>query len=83
MRWYYKLGNTLNVPACQKSLSTLIRKIIAGSYKDVIDICKIIAEVRAYMTKDMKEKMSKPYDAMYNEMMKSKWPLDEEEAKTI
>ncbi|MBQ7668843.1 MAG: glycosyltransferase family 2 protein [Clostridia bacterium] len=77
MRWYYKLGQTLNVPACQKSLSILLRKIIAGSYKDVIDICKIIAEVRSYMTKDMKERMSKPYTEMYNEMMKSKWPIED------
>jgi len=76
MRWYYKLGDTLNVPACQKSLSILIKKIINGSYKDVIDICKIIAEVRSYMPKEMKEKMSKPYTEMYNEMMKAKWPID-------
>lgn len=77
MRWYYKLGTTLNVPACQKSLSILIDKIIAGEYKDVIDVCKIIAEVRSYMPKDIKQKMSKPYEEMYNEMMKAKWPLDE------
>jgi len=79
MRWYYKLGGTLNVPACQKSLSILIHKIVSGEYKDVIDVCKIIAEVRSYMTKDMKEKMSKPYTEMYNEMMKAKWPLDDNE----
>jgi len=77
MRWYYKLGITLNVPACQKSLSILIDKIIAGEYKDVIDVCKIIAEVRSYMPKDIKQKMSKPYEEMYNEMMKAKWPLEE------
>ncbi len=72
MRWFYKLSKTLEVPACQKSLTTLIDKIIAGEYKDVIDICKIIAEIRSYMPKDMKQKMSKPYAEMYEEMLKKK-----------
>ncbi len=71
MRWFYKLSKTLNVPACQKSLSTLIDKIIAGEYKDVIDICNIIGEIRSFMPKDMKQKMSKPYAEMYEEMLKN------------
>lgn len=70
MRWFYKLSKTLDVPACQKSLSTLIDKIINGEYKDVIDICKIIAEIRSYMPREIKQKMSKPYHEMYEEMMK-------------
>lgn len=70
MRWFYKLSNSLKVPAVQKSLHTLINKIIDGEYKDAIDICNIVAEVRSYMPKDIKQKMSKPYVEMYNEMMK-------------
>ena len=72
MRWFYKLSKTLEVPACQKSLSILIDKIIAGEYKDVIDICKIIAETRTFMPKEIKQKMSKPYAEMYAEMLKNK-----------
>ncbi len=72
MRWFYKLSKTLDVPACQKSLSTLIDKIVNGEYKDVIDICNIIAEIRSFMPKDMKQKMSKPYAEMYEEMLKKK-----------
>jgi len=69
MRWFYKLSKELNVPACQESLSLIIDKIINGDYKDVIDICKVIAEVRTFMPQDIKETMSKPQADMYLKMM--------------
>ncbi|MBQ9280031.1 MAG: glycosyltransferase [Clostridia bacterium] len=69
MRWFYKLSKDLNVPACQESLELIINKIINGDYKDVIDICKVIAEVRTFMPNDIKEKMSKPQPEMYIKMM--------------
>ncbi len=68
MRWFYKLSNELNVPACQESLSYIIDKIIKGDYHDVIDVCKIIAEIRTYMTPEQREKMSKPSREIYNKM---------------
>ena len=70
-RWFYKLSSELNVPACQKSLETLLDKIIAGEYKDVIDICNIIAEIRRYMPEDIKYSMSKPTQEMIEEIIKS------------
>lgn len=70
-RWFYKLSVTLKVPACQKSLGTLIDKIILGEYKDVIDICKILSEVRKFMPKDISKSMSKPNQEMYDEIMKT------------
>lgn len=69
MRWFYKLSKELNVPACQESLELIINKIIDGDYKDVIDICKVIAEVRTFMPQEIKEKMSKPQPEMYIKMM--------------
>lgn len=69
MRWFYKLSVELDVPACQESLGLIIDKIIKGDYKDVMDICKVIAEVRDFMPKDIKEKMSKPQAEMYSKMM--------------
>ena len=69
MRWFYKLSKELNVPACQESLELIIDKIIDGDYKDVIDICKVIAEVRTFMPDDIKQKMSKPQAEMYIKMM--------------
>ena len=69
MRWFYKLSKELNVPACQESLELIINKIIDGDYKDVIDICKVIAEVRTFMPQEIKEKMSNPQPEMYKKMM--------------
>lgn len=69
MRWFYKLSKELRVPACQKSLELIIDKIINGDYKDVIDICKVIAEVRTFMPQEIKEKMSKPQPEMYMRMI--------------
>ncbi len=69
MRWFYKLSKELDVPACQESLGLIIDKIINGDYKDVIDICKVIAEVRTFMPQEIKEKMSKPQAEMYSKMM--------------
>lgn len=70
MRWFYKLSVELDVPACQESLGLIIRKIIDGDYRDAIDICKVIAEVRTYMPVEIRESMSKPQPEMYSKMMK-------------
>lgn len=69
MRWFYKVSKELNVPACQESLELIINKIIDGDYKDVIEICKVIAEVRTFMPQEIKETMSKPQAEMYKKMM--------------
>lgn len=71
MRWFYKLSLELNVPACQESLSVIINKIIAGEYKDTIDICKVIADIRSYLPKEIREKMSKPTMDFYKKMLKT------------
>ena len=72
LRWFFKLSNSLKVPPVQKSLSLLISKIVNGEYNDAIQICKIIAEMRTYMDPDVKHKMSKPHDEMYNEILRKK-----------
>lgn len=69
MRWFYKLSPELNVPACQKSLELIINNIIDGEYKDVIDICEVIAEVRTYMKKEERESMSKPTLEFYENLL--------------
>ncbi len=69
-RWFYKLSKDLNVPACQKSLETLLDKIVSGEYKDVIDICNIIYEMRKYMPDEIKYSMSKPTEEMIEEIIK-------------
>ena len=71
LRWFFKLSYTLKVPACQKSLMILISKIIDGDFVEVINICKIIGELRTYMPVDTRHKMSKPYEEMYKEILKT------------
>lgn len=75
-RWFLQLSNTLNVPACQKSLTVLINIIIEEKYVEALDICKIIAEMRSYMDVDVRHNMSKPYAQMYKEILEN--PLEEE-----
>lgn len=72
LRWFFKLSKTLKVSACQKSLTILINFIIEGRFHSAIDICKIIAEMRTYMTPEVRHSMSKPVDAMYKEILRTK-----------
>ena len=72
LRWFFKLSKTLKVSACQKSLTVLINFIIDGRFHSAIDVCKIIAEMRTYMTPEVRHSMSKPVDAMYKEILKTK-----------
>ena len=70
MRWFYKLSEELDVPACQKSLGLIINKIIMGEYKDAVDICLVVADVRSYMPKEICASMSKPTQEFYEELLK-------------
>lgn len=65
MRWFYKLSIDLNIPACQESMGILIDRIIKRNYHDVLDICKIIAEVREFVNNENKYRMTKPLPSMY------------------
>lgn len=76
MRWFLELSNTLNVPACQKSLKVLINIIVEKKYLEALDICKIIEEMRSYMDVDVRHSMSKPYNQMYKEIIEN--PLKKE-----
>ena len=71
MRWFYKLSKELNVPACQKSLGIIVDKMIDGEYKDAVDICATVADIRSFLPKEIKEKMSKPDESMYKEIQNS------------
>lgn len=68
MRWFYKLSVELNVPACQESLSVIINKIIEGYYKEAIDICRVVADIREHIPKEMRDNMSKPQVEMYDKL---------------
>ena len=77
MRWFFKLIVTLKVPPVQKTLSILLKDIIEGEYASAIDVCKIIAELRTYLPKNIKNSLSKPYEEMYNEILKTEVNIDD------
>jgi len=39
-----------------------------GKYKEAVDVCKIIKEMREYVPKDIRENMSKPENVQYKEV---------------
>lgn len=70
MSWYYELSEELKVPAAQKSQRMIIEKIIKGDYQEAINYCKIIADMRIQLPKEIKENMSRPDAKMYQEISK-------------
>lgn len=68
MAWFYNISEMLKIEPCQKSLEILIHKIADEKYDEVIDICKIIADMRSFIPEEKKEKMSKPTDILYEKL---------------
>lgn len=73
MAWLYNAREKLKVEPCQKSLNIVMDMVKEGRYKEAVDVCKIIAEMREYVPKDIRENMSKPENVQYKEVeMESK-----------
>lgn len=70
MKWFYELSIQLKVPAVHKSQRMIIKKICDKKYKEALDYCKIVADMRTFMTKEVKEGMSRPDSNMYKEINK-------------
>lgn len=68
MRWFYKLSFDLNIPACQESMGILIDRIINRNYQAVLDMSKIIAEIREFVSEENKYRMTKPLPEMYKKI---------------
>ena len=68
MRWFYELSITLKVPAAQLSLRMVIGKILEEQYDEAINYCKIIADIRTHLPKEIRENMSRPDAKMYREI---------------
>lgn len=70
MQWFYKLSEELKVPGIQKSQKMVIEKICKGEYQEALSYCKIMQEMRKYMTKEIRENMVKPDAKVYKEINK-------------
>ena len=66
MSWFYELRKKINIGPCQQSLNIVLDKIDSGEYKEAAQMCKIIAEMRTYIPKDIRENMSKPENVSRN-----------------
>lgn len=68
MSWFFGARKKLKIGTCQKSLNIVLDKVDEGQYKEATDMCKIIAEMRQYIPKDVRENMSKPENVDYQEI---------------
>lgn len=68
MKWFYRLSIDLKVPAVHKSQRMIIEKIYEKKYKEALNYCKIIADMRTFLPKEIKEQMSKPDAKMYDQI---------------
>ena len=70
MKWFYELSKSLKVPAAQKCQRMIIDKILKDDYEEAINYCKIIADLRKMLPKELKENMTRPDSKMYREISK-------------
>jgi glycosyltransferase involved in cell wall biosynthesis len=70
MRWFYELSIKLKVPACQKAQQMIVSKIIEEDYKEAVNYCNIVADIRSYLPKEIREDMSRPDADMYQRISK-------------
>ena len=70
MHWFYELSETLKVPAAQNAQQMIISQIVAGNYDEAVNYCKIIADIRNYVPKQVREDMSRPDATMYQKIAK-------------
>lgn len=70
MKWFYELSIKLKVPAAQKCQQMIINKILEEDYEEAINYCKIIADIRTILPKEIRETMSRPDASMYKEIAK-------------
>lgn len=70
MRWFYELSEKLQVPACQMAQSMIVNKIIEEDYEEALNYCKIVADIRTFLPKEVRENMSRPDAKMYQKIGK-------------
>ena len=68
MKWFFEIRRELQIKPCQASLEFVLEKIDDGNYYDAVKCCYIIAEMRTYIERDVREGMSKPEFINYVEL---------------
>ncbi len=68
MRWFYELSGILKVPPCQEEQVMIVDKIVKEDYEEAVNYCKIIANIRVKLPKEIKESLSRPDADMYRKI---------------
>ena len=68
MHWFYGLSKKLKVPAAQEAQQMIIGKVLKEDYEEAVNYCKIVADIRSYIPKQVREDMSRPDAAMYQKI---------------
>lgn len=68
MQWFFKQRKKVKIDPCQKSLNVIFDKIDSGNFKEAVDICNVVAEMRSYISSSVRENMSKPENINYIEV---------------
>ncbi len=68
MHWFYELSIELKVPAAQQAQQMIIGKILEEDYEEAVNYCKIVADIRTYVPKQVREDMSRPDADMYHKI---------------
>ena len=71
MRWLYELTIEFNIPIIPKSIDILIKNILEKKYQEVFDICKIIFEMKKYVSDEMKYIITEPTVELYKSISKT------------
>ena len=68
LKWFFEARKVVQIDPCQKSLEYVLEKIDEEKYYDAVKCCDIIAEMRTYIEKDVREGMSQPEFINYVEL---------------
>ena len=68
MKWFYMLNVDLKIPTIIKSVQYIIESIVNKDYEQTLKYCDILKQVRRIMSKEEREKMSKPSPSTYKEI---------------
>lgn len=68
LQWFFEIRKKIDIGPCQKSLEFIFECIDKGEYEVAVKCCNIIAEMRTYIEKDVREGMSKPEFINYVEL---------------
>ena len=72
MRWLYELTIDFDIQIVPNFLDILIKKILGKKYQEVFDICKVICEMKKYVSNEMKAAIAEPTVELYKGMAQTR-----------